>query len=88
MRPLAAPLNASVRREDVMSPEPQRVTWSVEDCAVVRTVAELDSLLDRLMEKYGSGKPIIVIIEGPDVQSVYYGVGGEISFVSSCDCRT
>jgi hypothetical protein len=61
------------------------VTWSADDSAVVHNVRELDVLLDRLAAEHGPTDRIIVIIDGPGEGSVYHGVGGDLSFVSSCE---
>ncbi len=63
----------------------QRVSWAVDDSAVVRDVRELDALLDRLDAEYDSRAPIIAVLDGPRDESVYLGIGGEMSFVSSTE---
>jgi Immunity protein Imm1 len=69
----------------IMASREQLVSWSVDGSAIARDVGELDALLDKLADEHGEANPIIVIVDGPDEESVYYGVGGDSSFVSSIE---
>jgi hypothetical protein len=68
-----------------MASREQWISWSVDGSAVARDVGELDALLDRLATQHGDANPIIVIVDGPGDESVYFGVGGDRSFVSSME---
>lgn len=59
----------------------QRVAWSAQGSLGIRNVGDLDLLLDRLEREHGSDNPIILIVDGPCQESVYFGIGGDLSFV-------
>ncbi len=61
----------------------QRVAWSAQGSLGIRNVGDLDLLLDRLEREHGSDNPIILIVDGPCQESVYFGIGGDLSFVSA-----
>ncbi len=58
------------------------ITWDA-GASALKGVEELDSLLDKLAAECGSERRMIVIVEGPNEDGVYHGVGGDMSFVSS-----
>ena len=68
-----------------MSSQEQRVTWSADGSSSIRSITELDRLLDKLEEEHGPKNPIILIVDGPGQESVYVGVGGDMSFVSGTE---
>src|SRR5258708_6294389 len=68
-----------------MAMKDQTVTWSGNDSVVVRYIAELDETLDRIASRIEGRDPIIVIIDGPGNDCVYFGVGGKESFMSSLE---
>ena len=70
---------------DSMQRREQRVSWASDGSAIIRDVGELDSLLDRLFAEHGPDNPIIAIVDGPCEESVYLGIGGDTSFVSSTE---
>ena len=63
----------------------QRVAWSADGSAIVQNVEDLEGVLDRLAAKHGRDDPIILIVDGPGEESVYFGVSGDVSFVSSLE---
>lgn len=63
----------------------QYVAWSADESSLVRNVAELDLLLNKLDAEHGRDDPIILIVGGPGQEDVYFGVGGDMSFVSSTE---
>jgi hypothetical protein len=46
---------------------------------------ELDTCLDNLESQHGTRPPMIVIVSGPGTISAYFGIGGGLSFLSSCN---
>jgi hypothetical protein len=69
----------------IMASREQSLSWSADGAAIARDVGELDSLLDNLAAEHGDANPIIVIVDGPSDESVYFGIGGDRSFVSSME---
>src|SRR5262249_499407 len=69
----------------IMASRQQWISWSADGSAIARDVGELDALLDKLGAEHGDANPIIVIVDGPGDESVYFGVGGDRSFVSSME---
>ena len=68
-----------------MTDRQQRVRWERDSEAVVATADEFDKLLDRLAAECGPDSRIITTVDGPGGQSVYFGIGGDLGFVSSCE---
>lgn len=60
-----------------------KIQWNGDGEQCVRTVQQLDDLLDRLHAEYEGGVPVLVVIESPmNGDSLAVAVGSSISVVS------
>ena len=63
----------------------RRVEWSRDGSRLVEDVGVLDQLLDNLFATTAPSSPLIAVVDGPNEQSVFLGIGGQLSFVSFCE---
>jgi len=60
------------------------IQWDSGQSAEFATLEEMDRCINDLENQFDC-EPIIAIVGGPNETSVYFGVGGALSFISACD---
>jgi hypothetical protein len=61
------------------------IIWDEDQFAELETLDELEACLKELDKKYGEINPVTAIVSISESKAVYFGIGGHLSYVSSCE---